>query len=78
MSFCRTLTDYSGEPLRLQEQKDVNEFCTMLFDKLESLDPRCDSFVSTLLVLELILSTSAAEKETLEPIFDIIRLLPEI
>lgn len=46
MSFCRTLTDYSGEPLRLQEQKDVNEFCTMLFDKLESLDPRCDSFFS--------------------------------
>lgn len=51
MSFCRTLTDYSGEPLRLQEQKDVNEFCTMLFDKLESLDPRCDSLVSTLLIL---------------------------
>lgn len=72
LSFCRTLTDYSGEPLRLQEQKDVNEFCTMLFDKLESLDPRCGSLVSCFSSHhELILSSIAAEKESLEPVLDI-------
>lgn len=33
--FCSVFTDYDGEPLRLGEQKDINEFASMLFDKLE-------------------------------------------
>ena len=30
------IRDYDGEVLRLTEQKDINEFAGMLFDKLES------------------------------------------
>ncbi|CAM9309084.1 unnamed protein product [Discosporangium mesarthrocarpum] len=33
--FCSVFMDYDGQPIRLREQKDVNEFCTQLFDKLE-------------------------------------------
>jgi ubiquitin C-terminal hydrolase len=48
LAFCRSLTDYSGEPLLLHEQKDVDEFATLLFDKLESLDPRMDGLLKGL------------------------------
>lgn len=48
LPFCRALTDYSGEPLLLYEQKDVDEFATLLFDKLESLDPRMDRLLKGL------------------------------
>jgi ubiquitin C-terminal hydrolase len=36
ISFCQSITDFDGQPLRLGEQKDANEFCALLFDKLES------------------------------------------
>ena len=36
MPFCLSITDFDGQPLRLSEQKDANEFCNLLFDKLES------------------------------------------
>jgi len=48
-SFPQSLTEYTGEPLPLQEQKDVDEFATLLFDKLESLDPRIDRLLKSLL-----------------------------
>ena len=48
LPFCRSLTDYTGEPLLLHEQKDVDEFATLLFDKLESLDPRMDGLLKGL------------------------------
>jgi ubiquitin C-terminal hydrolase len=35
LPFCRTFLDYDGEPVSLSEQKDINEFAGMLFDKLE-------------------------------------------
>lgn len=34
-SFCAAFRDYDGQPLRLSEQKDINEFASMLFDKLD-------------------------------------------
>jgi ubiquitin C-terminal hydrolase len=36
LPFCKVFKDYDGEPIRLGEQKDINEFAGMLFDKLES------------------------------------------
>ncbi|CAM9942345.1 unnamed protein product, partial [Choristocarpus tenellus] len=35
LPFCSVFKDYDGQPTRLAEQKDVNEFCTQLFGKLE-------------------------------------------
>jgi hypothetical protein len=35
LPFCHALTDFDGQPLRLTEQKDANEFCALLFDKIE-------------------------------------------
>ena len=39
LPFCRSFTDYDGQPISLSEQKDCNEFATMLFDKLERAGP---------------------------------------
>ena len=36
LGFCQSFIDYDGLPLSLMEQKDINEFGGMLFDKLES------------------------------------------
>ena len=38
--FCKALKEYDGSQLRLGEQKDINEFCAMLFDQLENTSPR--------------------------------------
>lgn len=35
LPFCKALIDYDGQPISLSEQKDINEFAGMLFDKLE-------------------------------------------
>jgi hypothetical protein len=35
LPFCKSFTDYDGEPISLSEQKDINEFAGMLFDRLE-------------------------------------------
>ena len=48
LAFCRTLTEGSGEPLLLHEQKDVDEFLTVLFAKLEALDPRMERLLKGL------------------------------
>lgn len=36
LSFCKSFKDYDGQPISLIEQKDINEFAGMLFDKLEA------------------------------------------
>jgi ubiquitin C-terminal hydrolase len=36
ITFCESFKDYDGQPISLIEQKDINEFAGMLFDKLES------------------------------------------
>ena len=36
ISVVQAFTDYDGSPINLVEQKDINEFAGMLFDKLES------------------------------------------
>jgi len=35
LPFCQSLVEYDGQPISLSEQKDINEFAGMLFDKLE-------------------------------------------
>lgn len=53
-TYHPTHTPYlSPDPIRkpktrTQEQKDVNEFCNLLFDKLESLDPKIDQLLKGL------------------------------
>lgn len=39
--------DYDGQPLRLAEQKDVNEFCTHLMHKLERSSKAAGSLIDT-------------------------------
>jgi len=35
LPFCKSFMDYDGQPISLSEQKDINEFAGMLFDRLE-------------------------------------------
>jgi ubiquitin C-terminal hydrolase len=35
LPFCRTMRDFDGRPMNIGEQKDVNEFASLLFDQLE-------------------------------------------
>lgn len=71
LPLCRALTETSGEPLLLHEQKDVDEFATLLFDKLESLDPRVDRLLKGLfggtLVNQVISHECAHRSEREEP-----------
>lgn len=36
LHFCSNFRDYSGLPINIGEQKDVNEFAALLFDQLEN------------------------------------------
>ena len=38
LPFCRSFIDYDGQPISLTEQKDINEFAGMLFEKLEHIE----------------------------------------
>lgn len=44
ISFCRNFRDYDDSEIRLGEQKDSNEFASMLFDKIEKL-PECKALI---------------------------------
>lgn len=62
MGFCRAFKDYNGQAISLVEQKDINEFAGMLFDKLES-HPECrqilaDTIQGVVDSLEALLQTS--------------------
>lgn len=35
LDFCHALKDFDGRPVNIGEQKDVNEFASLLFDQLE-------------------------------------------
>ena len=35
LPFCRSFRDYDGQCVSMSEQKDINEFASMLFEKLE-------------------------------------------
>jgi ubiquitin C-terminal hydrolase len=35
LPFCKTFKDETGQPVPLNEQKDVNEFAALLFDRIE-------------------------------------------
>ena len=36
LDFCSSIRDYSGAALNIAEQKDVNEFASLLFDQIEN------------------------------------------
>jgi len=36
LPFCRAFKDYDGQPIKLSEQQDCQEYAAQLFDKLES------------------------------------------
>jgi len=36
LSFCQSMTDFSGQPINVGEQQDVNEFGGLLFDRLDT------------------------------------------
>jgi uncharacterized UBP type Zn finger protein len=71
LSFCKSLRDFSGDPLRLTEQKDVNEFCGLLFDTLENVDPRVKGLLKSMfegtLVYQIISRECAHRSERTEP-----------
>lgn len=48
LPFCRSLIDYDGQPISLSEQKDINEFAGMLFDKLEKTSDCADILNSSI------------------------------
>jgi ubiquitin C-terminal hydrolase len=72
LSFCRAFKDYDGEPVRLGEQKDVNEFAAMLFEKLET-NEDCKALLQNCfggkLVWQIISTESAYRSEREEPFF---------
>jgi ubiquitin C-terminal hydrolase len=72
LSFCKSFKDYDGEPVRLGEQKDVNEFAAMLFEKLET-NEDCKSLLQNCfggkLVWQIISTESTYRSEREEPFF---------
>ena len=48
ISFCRAVKDYDGQPVSLGEQKDVNEFGNLLFDRLEESHPDMKRLVQSM------------------------------
>eukprot|EP00981_Chlorochromonas_danica_P000418 scaffold96_cov167-Ochromonas_danica.AAC.25 len=60
LPFCRSLIDYDGQPLSLVEQKDINEFAGMLFDKLER-NPACADLLKRTIQGTLVWQTRSLE-----------------
>lgn len=60
LPFCKVFKDYDGEPIRLGEQKDINEFAGMLFDKLEH-NKQCADLLSRTIRGELVYKTRSTE-----------------
>lgn len=72
LSFCKAFKDYDGEPVKLGEQKDVNEFAAMLFEKLET-NSDCKSLLQRCfggkLVWQILSTESTYRSEREEPFF---------
>ena len=60
LSFCQAFTDYDGLPISLFEQKDINEFAGMLFDKLEG-NRECASLLARTLRGKVVWKTRSTE-----------------
>jgi ubiquitin C-terminal hydrolase len=60
LSFCQSFIDYDGHPISLFEQKDINEFAGMLFDKLES-NPDCAALLARTLRVKAVWKTRSTE-----------------
>ena len=72
LPFCRAFKDYDGQCLSLSEQKDINEFASMLFEKLES-NKQCGSLLQKLfggkLVWQIISTETEYRSEREEPFY---------
>jgi hypothetical protein len=60
LSFCQAFSDYDGQPISLIEQKDINEFAGMLFDKLEC-NPLCSALLSQTVRGAMVFKTRSTE-----------------
>jgi ubiquitin C-terminal hydrolase len=60
LSFCEAFLDYDGQPISLVEQKDINEFAGMLFDKLEC-NPLCSALLSQTVRGAMVFKTRSTE-----------------
>ena len=62
ISFAKVFKDYDLEPIRLGEQKDNNEFASMLFDKLES-NEECKSLIKQTFGGELVWQVISTDED---------------
>lgn len=60
IGFCEAFPDYDGQPISLVEQKDINEFAGMLFDKLEC-NPLCSALLSRTVRGAMVFKTRSTE-----------------
>jgi ubiquitin C-terminal hydrolase len=60
LPFCREFLDYDGEPISLTEQKDINEFAGMLFDKLEH-NPEAAALLANTILGKIVYRTRSIE-----------------
>lgn len=60
LTFCKSFIDYTGEPISLSEQKDINEFAGMLFDKLEG-NVECKNLLSKTIQGKLVWKNKSIE-----------------
>ena len=61
LPFCQSFIDYDGNPISLDEQKDINEFAVMLFDKLENGSEECKDLLSSTIRGKLVYKTKSIE-----------------
>eukprot|EP01033_Poteriospumella_lacustris_P004799 gene4799-3443_t len=60
LPFCNAIIDYDGQPISLTEQKDINEFAGMLFDKLEK-NTDCNELLKNTIRGTLVWKTKSLE-----------------
>lgn len=60
LPFCSAIIDYDGQPISLTEQKDINEFAGMLFDKLEK-NTDCNELLKNTIRGTLVWKTKSLE-----------------
>jgi ubiquitin C-terminal hydrolase len=76
MPFCKNFT-IEGAPMRLDEQKDVNEFCQVLFDRIENSHSDGKTAVDKIFAGKLsnqIISTESEHKSEREEMFTMVTL----
>ena len=64
LPFCKAFRDFDGKPIEVNEQKDVYEFGTMLFDKLENSHSEVRSLLKENFGGKLVYQVISQESET--------------